>query len=181
MQAAASVVAFSSTLTFQPKPKALDPFLVMRFDQNILRNPSFNEGIDNVIQKSVAPSLFLQNIFSFCRTFSHTLRHKHLLDKPSSIPRFVQTSAYCEFYSVHVLGCWVLRFRGRQGLQPKNLTELAFFFSFFQCVRPAGLAAKRLDWVGPARGRWPPSLLRRPLHLVRTGVYSGHVYENTFW
>ena len=43
-QAAASVAAFSSTVTFQPKPKALDPFLVMRFDQNILRNPSFNEG-----------------------------------------------------------------------------------------------------------------------------------------
>ena len=43
-QAAASVAAFSSTVTFQPKPKALDPFLVMRFDNNILRNPSFNEG-----------------------------------------------------------------------------------------------------------------------------------------
>jgi hypothetical protein len=31
-------------VTFAPKPKALDPFLVMRFDLNILRNPSFNEG-----------------------------------------------------------------------------------------------------------------------------------------
>ena len=59
------VAPFESTVTFQPKPKGLEPFLgtkftcftgtevkkltqkallVMRFDPNILRNPSFNEG-----------------------------------------------------------------------------------------------------------------------------------------
>mmetsp|Transcript_32992 Transcript_32992/g.78679 ORF Transcript_32992/g.78679 Transcript_32992/m.78679 type:complete len:823 (+) Transcript_32992:113-2581(+) len=35
---------FESTVTYVPRPKALDPFYVMRFDGNILRNPQFNEG-----------------------------------------------------------------------------------------------------------------------------------------
>ncbi|EKX34575.1 hypothetical protein GUITHDRAFT_147098 [Guillardia theta CCMP2712] len=35
---------FSSTLTLQPRPKALDPFIVLRFDTNILRNSQFTEG-----------------------------------------------------------------------------------------------------------------------------------------
>ena len=43
-QAGQALSSFESTTTFAPKPKALEPFLVMRFDGNILRNPSFNEG-----------------------------------------------------------------------------------------------------------------------------------------
>ena len=57
-QAAASIAAFGSTVTFQPKPKALDPFLVMRFDLNILRNPSFN-GICVAVAVAVAVSVSL--------------------------------------------------------------------------------------------------------------------------
>uniref|UniRef100_A0A7S0ETH0 Uncharacterized protein n=1 Tax=Hanusia phi TaxID=3032 RepID=A0A7S0ETH0_9CRYP len=43
-QAMNSSTNFSSTLTLQPRPKALDPFIVLRFDSNILRNSQFTEG-----------------------------------------------------------------------------------------------------------------------------------------
>ncbi|KAJ1479836.1 hypothetical protein T484DRAFT_1812822 [Baffinella frigidus] len=43
-EAAALNIKFEATTSYVPRPRALDPFFVMRFDANILRNPQFAEG-----------------------------------------------------------------------------------------------------------------------------------------
>jgi len=43
-EAAAVNIKFEGTTSYVPRPRALEPFFVMRFDANILRNPQFAEG-----------------------------------------------------------------------------------------------------------------------------------------